>query len=132
MDDGDVINAVHVSKRLAGRVVIPSGIDSEVKAVQFVKTVSSTMLVSPVGSKMDVREVFSANVAAFNTITCVADKLIDVRAVQFWNADSPMIVTPEGILSDVRDIHPENTPSAILRSPEGRLSNVRDSQLLNA
>jgi hypothetical protein len=63
------MRAVQVIKRSAGRVVIPAGIVREVNAEQLVKTVLSTIFVSPVGSKMDVREVLPLNVLAFNTVT---------------------------------------------------------------
>ena len=95
-------------------------------------TVSSTIFVSPVGSKMDVREVLLLNVLVFNIVTCVADKSIDGKEVQPLNADMPMIVTPEGINIEVRVLQLRNTESPILRSPEGRLIDDRAAQPLNA
>jgi hypothetical protein len=124
-------SAVHVVKRPAGRVVIPTGICIEVRDVQLVNTVSSTIFVSPVGSKMDVREVLLLNVLVFNIVTCVADKLIDSKEVQPSNADAPILVTPEGIIIEVRVLQLRNTESPIVRSPDGILTDVSELQPLN-
>ncbi len=48
---------------------MPTGISIEVRAVQPANTVSSANDVSPVGSKMDNREVLPLNVLAFNIVT---------------------------------------------------------------
>jgi hypothetical protein len=130
-DDGDVFNAVQVLKRLAGRVVIPIGIDSKVNAVQPMNTVLSAIVKSPVGSKMDVRVVLPLNVLLFNIVTCVADKSADTKEVQPLNADAPMIVTPEGMIKEVRVIQPWKSELPIDKSPEGRLVDVKDVQSRN-
>ena len=63
------MRAVQVLKRPMGRLVIPEGIISEVNVEQLVKTVLSEIVKSPVGSKIDVREVLPLNVLSFNTVT---------------------------------------------------------------
>ncbi len=124
-------SAVHVVKRPVGSSVIPVGIWIEVRAEQSVNTVLSAIVKSPVGSKMDVREVLLLNVLVFNIVTCVADKLIDSKEVQPSNADAPMIVTPEGIIIEVRASQPWKAKSPIVRSPDGILTDVSEVQPLN-
>jgi len=80
---------------------MPTGIVREVRAAQPLNTVLSTIVVSPVGSKMDVREVLLLNMKAFNAITWVADKLIDFRDVQLSNALLSMFDIVLGIVIDV-------------------------------
>jgi len=85
-------------------VLIPSGIVREVNAVQLLKTVLSKILRSPVGSRMDVREVFPLNVLGFNTVTCVADKSIDVKEVHPATIPAGRNVVPLGKCMDLRDV----------------------------
>jgi hypothetical protein len=66
----------------AGRLVIPEGIMIDVSAGETLKIVPSTIFVSPVGSKIDVREGFPSNIPVFNTVTCVADKSIKLKIEQ--------------------------------------------------
>jgi hypothetical protein len=72
---------VHVVNRLTGRVVIPTGIWIEVRAVQLVNTVLLAIVKSPVGSIIDVKAVHPANELASIVVTPVADILIDRRRV---------------------------------------------------
>jgi hypothetical protein len=118
-------SAVHVVKRPAGRSVIPTGIWIEVRAAQPVNTVLSAIVKSPVGSKMDVREVLLLNVLIFNIVTCVADKLIDNKEVQPLNTEEPILITPEGIEIDLRG-QLAKALLPIFKSPEGSVTDERD------
>ena len=118
-------------KRPTGRVLTPSGIVREVNAVQPSKTVLSTILVSTEGSKMDVREVFPLNVAVFNTVTWVADKLMDGRAVHPPNTTAPSKLTVDGIITDVKEVHAATIPAGRNVVPVGKIIDLRDVQVLN-
>lgn len=122
---------VQVVNRPAGRVAIPTGIVRDVNAEQLLNTVLSANDVRPVGNKMDLREVLFSNILPFNTVTPVADKLIDVRPEQLMNAWLPILNKVEGRVSDSNLIQLANALPLILTSAEGKVTKLRFRQPLN-
>jgi hypothetical protein len=86
---------------------MPAGIVREVRAVQSVNTVLSTIFVRPVGSMIDDNAVLPLNVLVVNDATEL------------------------GITIDLRS-HPKKALIPILKSPEGRDTEVNALQPINA
>ena len=57
---------------------------------------------------------------------------MDVSALQFWNAYSPMLCSPSGSVAAARLVQPLNAPAPILVIEDGISMAVRLVQLWNA